>query len=89
MLVGITNPKNYLLTDGLFAIGIGTGNMLKLLLLYLAPLSIFDYLSMRTDPIEKSSQWTEGAQFILWFLLALAILLFHKVGEIAFVYFQF
>lgn len=87
MMNGISHPLTYI-REGFRAMGLHR-DFLPYLALYLVPLLMYDYFSLRTDVIEfigyKGKIIRHGFVIIVAFLL----LFYCYVGQSAFVYFQF
>lgn len=84
---GITHPINYFV-NGFHSLEL-TKHFLLNLGLYLIPLSVFDYLSLKMDIIDwigKQKIWTRHIIAVLCIVL---LLFFGYAGQSTFVYFQF
>ena len=87
MLYGLSNPIEYLKTS-FYALGLSK-SFIPYLILYLMPLFIFDYVSLKTDVIAWISSKHPILRHILMILIILILLFFGYVGQSTFVYFQF
>lgn len=85
---GIINVKEYLIA-GVNALGINKFIALKIIILYLFPLMIYDYISLRCDICEWVGKRNIVIRYVYVFLIAIAVLTFGYVGQSTFVYFQF
>lgn len=91
MFKGIASPISYF-TAGFFALEMSVRTIAKVLLLYFLPLAAFDFVSLKTDVIAKSSslpvviRWTVYFAFVA-FILRYIIITGGSGGE--FIYFQF
>ncbi|MDO4499737.1 MAG: MBOAT family O-acyltransferase [Erysipelotrichaceae bacterium] len=88
MFAGITNPKNYIVS-GLYSFDKSAIELLIYLAIYLIPLIGFDIFNMNTDVIAYISKQNIVIRYTIYFVLVLAILFLHYVGEVNFIYFQF
>lgn len=87
MLKGISHPLTYL-REGFHAMGLHR-DFLPLLALYILPLTIFDYFSLKKDVIEYIGNCGKLAQHGFAVTVILLLLFYCYVGQSTFVYFQF
>lgn len=81
---GISSIYPYLMS------GIKTLNIsIPGILLMIAPLMVFDYLSLKTDVIASISSWDKIYQHLLIVFMIMVLLFFSHTGQSSFVYFQF
>lgn len=85
---GIGSVKAYIVS-GAHALGIGKVAALKTIILYLLPLMIYDYISLKTDICDWIGKRSAGIRYAYICIVAIAILTFGYVGQSTFVYFQF
>ena len=87
-LTGLSNIKEYFIS-GANTLGITRAVAKKMLLLYLAPLFIYDFISLKIDVCD----WIGKRHFIIRYAyigtIIVIILTTGYVGQSAFVYFQF
>lgn len=87
-LTGLSNIKAYI-KSGAIALGISRAVATKVLLLYLAPLFIYDFISLEVDICD----WIGKRHFTIRYAyigaIIMAILTMGYVGQSTFVYFQF
>ena len=92
MLDGISKPLAYFSlgfsTRKNIGIGLSKGNMIKILGCIMLLLS-YDYAALRTDVIDWLSNQRACFRHAFYFCLILIIAIFHAIGEVSFVYFQF
>ena len=84
---GISSPLGYLL-GGLQSIGLSVEVLLRMTL-FVVILFVYDYASLKCDVIEKISAKPFWIRYPIYYLIVMAVLFFHAVGEVSFVYFQF
>lgn len=84
---GITHPVEYFVS-GINILGI-TGNTAWKVVLYLVPLFIFDYISLKVDLIEWMVARKTVVRHLVLIIMILLLLLFGYAGKSTFVYFQF
>ena len=85
---GIESVKTYIVS-GAHSLGIDNAVALKILVLYLLPLMIYDYISLKTDICDWIGKRNVVIRYAYIGLVAIAILAFGYVGQSTFVYFQF
>ena len=87
-LTGLGNIKTYFIS-GANTLGITRAVAKKVVLLYLAPLFIYDFISLKVDVCD----WIGKRHFIIRYAyigtIVVAILITGYVGQSTFVYFQF
>lgn len=88
MFVGINHPYTYLIS-GLYSFGVKAAYLLIMLVLYLLPLIIIDYLNVKNDCIDIVTSKSTFIRYAIYFIFIIFILLLHSVGEVSFIYFQF
>ena len=89
MFRGMSDLKSYLLEEGTRTISIGKFTALKIISLYLIPLFIYEFFSLKEYVGKRIEKRTNIIQFAYLFLLSFMILAVGYVGQSAFVYFQF
>lgn len=87
LLSGITHPVEYFV-NGINTLGV-RGSVAWKVALYLVPLFVFDYISLKTDLIEWIKTRKTVVRHLVLILMIVLLLLFGYAGESAFVYFQF
>lgn len=91
MLDGVINPASYL-HDG-FAnttgIEMGTSALITCILVYLLPLTLYDFFSLKTDVLIWIGERKTAVRYLFYAVIVFIILFFHYVGEVSFIYFQF
>lgn len=87
LLSGITKPVEYFV-NGTNSIGISASIAWKVAL-YLIPLFIFDYISLKSDLIEWIKTRKAITRHLVLILMIVLLLLFGYAGKSTFVYFQF
>ena len=87
LLSGITKPVEYFV-NGTNSIGISASIAWKVAL-YLIPLFIFDYISLKADLIEWIKTRKAITRHLVLILMIVLLLLFGYAGKSTFVYFQF
>ncbi len=87
LLSGITHPIEYFL-NGINILGI-SGIAAWKVALYLVPVVVFDYISLKTDLIEWIIARKAVVRHFVLILMILLLLLFGYAGKSTFVYFQF
>ena len=87
LLSGITKPVEYFV-NGTNSIGISASIAWKVAL-YLIPLFIFDYISLKADLIELINTRKALTRHLVLILMIVLLLLFGYAGKSTFVYFQF
>ena len=87
MFSGITSVRSYLI-DGAHALGINKSLGLKLLI-YLAPLILYDFISLKKDICEWIGSKNIMIRYVYMAVMILLILFAGYVGQSTFVYFQF
>ncbi len=88
MLNGISDPLQYLI-HGIKSLGLYDKKYLICFFLYFVPLTIYDYVAMKTDIISLIGQKHAVIRHALAIATILAIIFFGYVGQSTFVYFQF
>ena len=74
---------------GMDAIQINAGLLRRVILLYLLPLSAYDFFALKTDVCAWIGKRNALIRYAFILLIVLAILIYGYVGESTFVYFQF
>ena len=87
-LTGVTNIKAYI-KSGAIALGISRWIAMKVVLLYLAPLFIYDFISLKIDICDWIGRRHLAIRYAYIGVIILAILTMGYVGQSTFVYFQF
>lgn len=88
MLIGISSPLNYL-KDGFVNLGINNVNTAMLLILYIVPLGVYDYFSLKKDLIKELGKQNNIIKNLVAIIVIIVILFFAHAGQSSFVYFQF
>lgn len=91
MLAGITSPVNYLRNGFANTTGIemGTSALITCILVYLLPLTLYDFFSLKTDVLIWIGERKTAVRYLFYAVIVFIILFFHYVGEVSFIYFQF
>lgn len=87
-LTGLSNIKAYL-RSGAIALGIDRMVAGKILLLYLAPLFIYDFISLKVDVCDWIGKRHFTVRYAYIGAIIVTILVMGYVGQSTFVYFQF
>ena len=87
LLSGITHPVEYFV-NGINTLGVN-GSVAWKVALYLVPLFVFDYISLKTDLIEWIKTRKTVVRHLVLILMIVLLLLFGYAGKSTFVYFQF
>lgn len=88
MFSGIWYPIQYL-KAGIETFGIDLRAGLRLIIVYLLPLCLFDYFSLREDIIAWIGKKRSIIRHTVMIIIVLVILLYGYYGQSTFVYFQF
>lgn len=88
MISGAGSPGHYI-TSGVDAMGLDSATILRIVLAYLMPLLVFDYVSLKCDVIAWLGERKAVMRHVYCISLILLILWFGYFGESTFVYFQF
>lgn len=88
MFVGIFNPRSYIVS-GLYSFNIPPFRLIGKCLIYIVPLFVFDFFNIFLDPLTWIGKQNRFVRYSIYSLLLILILLFHHVGEVSFIYFQF
>lgn len=87
MFSGITSPVSYL-HNGFSSVGFTAPNR-NIILIFIALLGVYDYLSMKRNVIDLISKQKAGIRYLIYLILLCVILLFRATRPAEFVYFQF
>ena len=85
---GISHLKNYIFS-GLEALGLDSAINVRIILLYLIPLAIYDYCSLKCDICDWLGKQHGVVRYSYILIVICVILLYGYFGQSTFVYFQF
>ena len=85
--IGLTDIKSYF-TSGINELGLNV-QTIPLMLLYIVPLAIYDFCSLKMDPIEWLGTKNRYFQHFVMAMIVFILLFLGYVGRSTFVYFQF
>lgn len=88
MFVGITALKSYF-ASGMEALSITPLMIIRIIMVYLAPLLIYDFISLKTDICEWIGQRSIFVRYAFLIILIAIVMVYGYVGQSTFVYFQF
>lgn len=88
MFAGIGEPLNYFM-QGISDIGMSEMRFAVCIGVYLIPLAIYDYASLKTDVITWVSKKPAVIRHMFYGATVAIIMFLHAIGEVSFVYFQF
>ena len=83
------NPVGKYFTNGMDAILLNWGLLRRIFLLYLIPLTLYDYFSLKTDVCGWLGKRSPLIRYAYILAVVLIILIYGYVGQSTFVYFQF
>lgn len=88
MFSGISHPYSYIVS-GLYSFDMTMGELFFYLGIYLIPLFAVDLISVKYDLIEIINRRPAVIRYTIYYILVMMVLMFHYVGEVNFIYFQF
>ena len=88
MFHGINHPYNYIVS-GLYSFDMTIRELFFYLALYLIPLFTVDLISVKYDLIYIINKKPAIIRYAIYYILAMVVFMFHYVGEVNFIYFQF
>lgn len=88
MFTGLDKPQMYLMST-VMDLGLTIPNICKIVFLYLSPLFVYDFFSLRTDICEWIGRRTIFIRYFFVVTITILILMFGYTGTSSFVYFQF
>ena len=88
MFTGISEPLKYI-SDGILEAGMTRPRFIACVCGYILPLAVYDYFAKKTDVIEWISNRPAVLRHLIYGILVVAVIFFHAIGEVSFVYFQF
>ncbi len=88
MFHGINHPYNYIVS-GLYSFDMTLRELFFYLALYLIPLFTVDLISVKYNLIYIINKKPAIIRYAIYYILAMVVFMFHYVGEVNFIYFQF
>ena len=88
MHVGLSQTKAYF-AQGFYALGMDKVTFLKILALYLIPLSVYDFFSLQNDVCAWVGERNIIVRYAYLIILIAVVLICGYMGQSTFVYFQF
>lgn len=88
MFSGISQPVEYI-RNGIADMGMSIPRLAVAIGVYIVPLAIYDYASLKTDVIRWVSEKPKFVRHIFYGAVVAIVVALHAIGEVSFVYFQF